>query len=214
MSQFLSYSKLDQLLIAVDEGLRTLSGHVIAKRPNPAAQETTSSLSESERKESGALMRIDHVGEVCAQALYVGQALTAHNPNVREVLYQAAGEESDHLAWCQERLKELSSHTSYLNPLWFLGALTIGMAAGLLGDKWSLGFVAETEHQVEKHLKNHLEKLLKSDLKSRAILQQMCEDEAQHANVAKISGAAELPELIKIVMSLFSKVMTTTAYWV
>jgi ubiquinone biosynthesis monooxygenase Coq7 len=159
-------------------------------------------------------MRIDHTGEVCAQALYQGQALTSRSSSVREKMQQSALEENDHLIWCRQRLQELHSHTSYLNPIWYTGSLLIGILAGLLGDRWNLGFVAETEHQVSHHLQKHLEQLPKNDIKSTKILQQMQMDELHHATVAIEGGAKALPETIKQLMKILSKLMTTTTYWI
>ncbi len=159
-------------------------------------------------------MRINHSGEVAAQGLYQGQALTARLPQVRDKMQRAAQEENDHLAWCEHRLKQMGTHTSYLNPLWYLGSVAIGAAAGIAGDKWSLGFVAETEHQVVRHLDEHLSRLPSQDGKSRAILEQMRVDEGQHATHALDGGGVPLPEPIRKVMSLTSKVMTRTAYWI
>lgn len=159
-------------------------------------------------------MRVNHAGEVAAQGLYQGQALTAKLNNIREKMQHAADEEIDHLVWCQQRLQELDSHTSYLHPLWYLGSFTIGAVAGLAGDKWSLGFVAETENQVSEHLASHQRKLPNDDLKSKAIITQMREDEIQHAKMAVSAGAADLPRGIKWLMTITAKVMTATAYWV
>jgi ubiquinone biosynthesis monooxygenase Coq7 len=159
-------------------------------------------------------MRVNHAGEISAQALYQGQALTAKLPDVRDKMEQAAEEEFDHLNWCQSRLSELDSHTSVLNPAWYAGSFVIGALAGAAGDKWSLGFVAETEHQVVRHLDEHLEKLPAQDARSRAILERMKYDEAQHATVALQSGGAKLPFVVKKLMQLTSKVMTRTAYWI
>jgi ubiquinone biosynthesis monooxygenase Coq7 len=210
-----SYSQIDKLLGELDQALRTVFGPPPqAGRPNPAAARTDEGLTEAERELAGRLMRINHAGEICAQALYQGQALTAHLPNVRTKMEQAAREENDHLAWTAERIAELGTHTSYLNPLWHLGSFAIGATAGLVGDKWSLGFVAETERQVITHLNSHLERLSPSDHKSRAILEQMKEDEAHHATVAIEHGAAEFPQPVKELMRLTAKVMTGTAYWV
>jgi ubiquinone biosynthesis monooxygenase Coq7 len=157
-------------------------------------------------------MRVNHVGEVCAQALYQSQKLVARDPQIRAMLEHSAQEEMDHLAWCETRLKELDSHTSYLNPFWYAGSFAIGLLAGLAGDKWSLGFVAETEKQVEAHLENHLEKLPLEDQRSRAIVDQMRIDEIEHGQAALHAGGATLPEPIQKVMQAVSKVMTTTAY--
>ena len=210
-----TYSPLDQLLGGLDQALRTVFGPPPeAQRPNPAAALPEADLDTAQRELAARLMRINHAGEICAQALYQGQAVTAQLPNVRDKMEQAAAEENDHLAWTAERLRELGSHTSYLNPLWYAGSFAIGATAGLAGDKWSLGFVAETERQVVRHLDGHLERLAPADEKSRAILEQMREDEGKHATVAIESGAAALPEPIRQLMRLMSKVMTTTAYWI
>jgi len=158
-------------------------------------------------------MRVNHAGEVAAQALYRGHAVTARTGALRSHMERAAEEETDHLAWCEQRLEELGSRTSLLNPLWYAGSFAIGALAGLVGDKWSLGFVAETEHQVVKHLEDHLTRLPAEDEQSRAILEQMRKDEAQHATVAIEAGAAELPEMVKKAMTLTSIVMTRSAYW-
>lgn len=209
------YSDLDRFLGHLDRALRTVFGPPpAAGRPSPAAGVPEGELSAAEREEAGRLMRVNHAGEICAQALYQGQAVTARREDVRGKLEQAAEEENDHLAWCEERVKELGTHTSYLNPLWYLGSFAIGALAGLAGDKWSLGFLAETERQVVRHLEGHLGRLPPADHKSRAILAQMKEDEGKHATVAIEAGATELPEVIKQAMRLASKVMTETAYWI
>jgi ubiquinone biosynthesis monooxygenase Coq7 len=209
-----AYSDLDRFFGHLDQALRTVLGPPPQARPSPAAALPEDELSEAERVLAGRLMRVDHAGEICAQALYQGQAVTARRGEVRDKLEQAAAEENDHLAWTEERLRELGAHTSYLNPLWYLGSFTIGALAGLAGDKWSLGFLAETERQVVRHLEGHLDRLPPNDHKSRAILAQMKEDEGKHATVAIEAGAAELPEAVKQLMRLTSKVMTETAYWV
>lgn len=206
-------SALDRLVTHFDTALRTVFSKHHAARPYPANIVETS-MSEQQRKHSAGLMRVNHTGEVCAQALYQGQAITARNKITAQQMRQSAQEENDHLAWCEQRLQELNSHTSYLNPLWYLGSLFIGIAAGIAGDRWNLGFVAETERQVVKHLDNHLQQLPQQDARSRAVVSQMCEDEAHHATVAQTAGAAELPEAIKILMSATSKLMTNTAYWI
>ncbi len=209
-----AYSPIDTLLGGFDQALRTVFGPPPeAQRPNPAAGLPETGLDAAARELAGRLMRINHAGEICAQALYQGQAATAHLSNVREKMEQAAQEENDHLAWTAERIHELGTHTSYLNPLWYAGSFAIGAAAGLVGDKWSLGFVAETEHQVIRHLEGHLARLSPQDTKSRAILEQMKQDEAHHATVAIEHGAAEFPGPVKQLMQLTSKVMTTTTYW-
>lgn len=205
---------LDSLIVQMDLGLRTLFANPVAHRLNPAENQPQTKLSESESKHSAGLMRINHVGEVCAQALYAGQALTGRQEEVRQKMREAADEEVDHLAWCAERIHELDSHTSYLNPLWFAGSFALGVTAGIIGDRWSLGFVAETENQVVGHLDSHLEKLPSSDRKSRAIVSQMRKDEAKHAAAASAAGGKDLPSLIKFAMTAMSKVMTSVAYWV
>ena len=209
------YSQLDKFIIDFDAGLVAMfTKSASPNRANPAQEKTASQLNEAEKRLSQGLMRVNHAGEVSAQALYQGQSLTARSKSVQTTMQKAAMEEVDHLNWCKERLDELGSHTSYLSPLWYFGSFTIGALAGVLGDKWSLGFVAETEHQVVAHLESHLEKLPEQDDKSRTILEQMKEDEAHHATIAIESGAAELPLRIKKLMTFFSGVMTRTAYWI
>lgn len=210
-----TYTPFDQLLGSLDQALRTVFGPAPeAQRPSPAAAVPEANLDSTARELAGRLMRINHAGEVCAQALYQGQAVTAKLDNVREKMEQAAAEENDHLAWTAERIHELGTHTSYLNSLWYAGSFAIGAVAGLAGDRWSLGFVAETERQVVRHLDSHLGRLAPADEKSRAILEQMRMDEGRHATVAVESGAANLPEPVRQLMRLTSKVMTETAYWV
>jgi ubiquinone biosynthesis monooxygenase Coq7 len=206
-------SPIDRLILEFDTALRSVVGGANATRPTPGSElGNTSSLDVAERKHAAGLMRVNHVGEVCAQALYQSQKLVARNPEIREMLNHSGREEMDHLAWCENRLQELGSHTSYLNPLWYAGSFAIGLAAGLAGDKWSLGFVAETEKQVENHLESHLEKLPKDDDRSRAIVDQMRVDEIAHGQEAKNAGGVNLPEPIQKIMQAMSKVMTTTAY--
>ncbi|QWD62208.1 2-polyprenyl-3-methyl-6-methoxy-1,4-benzoquinone monooxygenase [Polynucleobacter sp. MWH-UH25E] len=206
-------SPIDRLIIEFDTALRSVVGGANAGRPTPDSQSTTKhSLDAAERKHAAGLMRVNHVGEVCAQALYQSQKLVARDPQIREMLEHSAQEEMDHLAWCETRLKELDSHTSYLNPFWYAGSFAIGLLAGLAGDKWSLGFVAETEKQVEAHLENHLEKLPIDDQRSRAIVDQMRIDEIEHGQAALHAGGVTLPEPIQKIMQTVSKVMTTTAY--
>lgn len=207
------YSFLDRCLIQLDTGLRTVFARAIAERNYPAQVEEPT-LSNSQREHSIRLMRINHSGEISAQALYHAQALTARSLPVRQAMQQAALEENDHLAWCEQRLQELGGRSSYLNPLWYLGSFAIGVCAGVAGDVWNLGFLAETERQVVNHLDQHLSTLSNEDLKSRQILQQMREDEAHHATTAWTAGAVELPAPIKIAMRGFSKVMISTAYWI
>lgn len=204
---------LDNLIIQFDSALRTLvPGSVHAHRPNPASGKTDVELDEPERQHVAGLMRINHTGEVCAQALYQGQALTARLPDVRDGMNQAAEEEIDHLSWCEDRLKELDSRPSLLNPLWYGLSFGLGAAAGLAGDRWSLGFVAETEKQVCHHLEEHLGRLPEQDLKSEAILAQMLVDEGQHAINAEAAGAAELPAPVKTAMTLMASVMKQATY--
>jgi ubiquinone biosynthesis monooxygenase Coq7 len=204
-------SLADSLLVAADNGLRTLFGRVHASRPTPAAA-PTADLDGPERELAGALMRVNHVGEVCAQALYQAQALTARSPELRAQMQRAAREETDHLAWTQQRLDELGDHPSRLNPLWYAGAFGIGLLAGRFGDRVSLGFVVETERQVEQHLAGHLQRLPAQDTASRAIVEQMMYDEARHAADALAAGGAELPLPVKWLMRAAAKVMTVTAH--
>ena len=207
------YSPADKFLMHLDTGLRTVLGRPqTTERPNPAEDIEDAELTESEKDLAGRLMRINHAGEVAAQGLYEGQSLTARLPEVRDKMERAAMEENDHLAWCESRLNELGTHKSVLNPLWYGGSLVIGALAGLAGDKWSLGFVTETENQVVRHLDSHLAQISEMDHKSRAILEQMKEDEGHHATAALHAGGAELPSPIKKFMALTSKVMTRTAY--
>ncbi len=206
-------SPIDRLILEFDTALRSVVGGANAQRPIPGSNlASNSGLDAAERKHAAGPMRVNHVGEVCAQALYQSQKLVARNPEIQEMLNHSGQEEMDHLAWCETRLQELGSHTSYLNPLWYAGSFAIGMAAGLAGDKWSLGFVAETEKQVENHLESHLEKLPKEDQRSRAIVDQMRIDEIAHGQAAKNAGGANLPEPIQKIMQAMSKVMTTPAY--
>jgi len=208
-----NFSPADNLLMQFDTGLRTLFGKpAITERTNPENLVSEGDLSSVERELAGRLMRINHAGEVAAQGLYQGQALTAKLPEVKEKMQRAAEEENDHLDWCEQRIHELGTHTSYLNPLWYVGSVAIGATAGLAGDKWSLGFVAETEHQVVRHLESHLNQVAENDHKSRAILEQMKEDEGHHATVALEAGAADLPPPVKKFMSLTSKIMTKSVY--
>lgn len=209
------YSFFDRLCMVADSALKTTKGiYDTAPRPNPAADIAEQEMTAEEQSHAANLMRINHTGEVCAQALYQGQALTAKLPEIRHEMEQAAQEEIDHLAWCSQRLTEFNSHESYLNPFWYASSFTIGAVAGLVGDKWSLGFVAETENQVCKHLEEHLEKLPGQDHKSKAILSQMHIEELKHATTAIESGAAKLPAPIKLGMKAMSKVMTRTVYYV
>ncbi|WP_444926572.1 2-polyprenyl-3-methyl-6-methoxy-1,4-benzoquinone monooxygenase [Microbulbifer sp. TRSA002] len=208
-----SLSGLDRLLIQADRALRTLSpGEPCHGRVSPAKGEAEIDLTDSERKHAAGLMRVNHSGEVCAQALYQGQALTAKLPEVRGEMERAADEEIDHLAWCEQRLKELDSRPSLLNPLWYGMSFGLGAAAGKISDRISLGFVAATEEQVCKHLESHLEKLPADDKRSRAVVEQMLIDEDEHAHAALAAGGARFPAPVKGVMSLVSKVMTSASY--
>ncbi len=203
----------DALILAADSALRTLLAEPRASRPTPAANGTPDSLTEAERRESAALMRVNHVGEVCAQALYTGQMLASRNAALREKLAEASREETDHLAWTLQRLRELNDRPSLLNPVWYAGAFAIGYAAGKLGgDRLSLGFVVETENQVEAHLDEHMQRLPAKDLASRAIVAQMKDDEVQHARMAERAGAVSLPGPVQGLMRLAAKVMTTVAH--
>lgn len=206
-------SAIDQLLVAADEALRALAGASSAARPSPGSDRAVPAT-EQDRKLSAGLMRVNHTGEICAQALYSGQALVARDPTVRRALQGAAMEERDHLAWCRDRLWELRSRPSLLDPLWYAGSFAWGVASGLAGDRWSLGFLAETEAQVERHLDGHLERLPADDVASREILEQMRDDENRHGQTGRALGARELPEVVKSAMRAASRVMTRTAFWV
>lgn len=209
------YNNFDQLVMNADTALRTLFGApVTSAREYPAADISDAEFSADEKKRIASLMRINHSGEVSAQALYQGQALTCRNDVIREKLNQAAIEENDHLSWTKSRIDELGGHTSLLNPLWYGGSFAIGAFAGAIGDKWNLGFLAETEQQVVEHLESHLNKLPGGDLKSRAVLEQMKIDESKHATTAIESGAAELPSPVKKLMATMSKIMTSTTYYI
>ena len=213
------YSPLDQLINVIDTGLRTVLSTPESHRTYPAGEHGTESelddnLNEAEKTLAGRFMRINHAGEVAAQGLYTGQALTAKMPNVREKMQEAAQEENDHLNWCATRIGELGTHTSYLDPFWYAGSVTIGALAGIAGDKWSLGFVAETEKQVVAHLDSHLNQLSEQDERSRAIIEQMKQDELKHATTALESGGAQLPAPIKWLMKITAKVMTKSTYWI
>lgn len=205
---------IDKLIIGFDGALRTLLTSAQTLRSVPGSDLPEAELTDIEKRLSCALMRVNHVGEVCAQALYQGQGLTARNETVQQTLMQAAREETEHLAWTERRIAELGGRKSLLNPLWYGGSFAIGVVAGMLGDKWNLGFLAETEHQVGAHLAGHLQLLPHNDEKSRAIVTQMKIDEASHATMALSYGGAELPLPVKFTMKLGSKVMTQTAYWV
>lgn len=209
------YSLFDKLIIEFDKALTTVAGQpATTSRAVPGAELPEAELSEVDRKQAAGLMRVNHAGEVSAQALYQGQALTAKLPNVREAMETAALEENDHLVWCQQRLEALSSHTSVLNPIWYAGSFALGAAAGKIGDKWSLGFVAETEKQVVEHIEGHLKIISEQDQKSRAVLEQMKLDEAHHGTKALEAGGAALPTPVIRLMGLVSKVMTRSSYWI
>lgn len=215
MNQERHYTFFDKLCLSVDQAVRALTNNVkTTGAMYPANKIEEQALNETQRRHSAALMRINHAGEICAQALYHGQAMVSRANEVQEKMQQAAIEEGDHLAWCRQRLEELGSHTSYLNPIWYAGSFCIGMVAGMVGDKWSLGFVAETERQVIQHLETHLELLPAQDQRSYAILQQMGKDEAKHRDEALAAGATLLPAPIRTIMTLTSKIMVKTAYWI
>ena len=208
-----NYSPIDRIIAAIDEGLRVSTGEAPEPfRDNPAGDIPPADLDEPERAHAAGLMRINHTGEVCAQALYAGQAATARDDATRDAMQQAADEEIDHLAWCEDRLKELDSRPSVLNPFWYAGSFAIGAIAGIAGDAWSLGFVKETEIQVEAHLKDHLEKLPEGDARSQAILDQMKVDEAKHAEMAHHAGARDLPEPVQKAMGAMAGFMKALAY--
>jgi ubiquinone biosynthesis monooxygenase Coq7 len=210
-----NFTFFDKIIIEADKAVVTVLGMPeTTSRENPAQSVESPDLNESEQLASARLMRVNHSGEVSAQALYQGQALTAKLPQVRQAMEQAALEENDHLIWCKQRIDELGSHTSFLNPLWYTGSFIIGASAGKLGDKWSLGFVAETEKQVVNHLDEHLSKMAPQDVKSRAVLEQMKEDELHHGTTAMEAGGAELPLPVKKAMGIVSKLMTKTSYWI
>ncbi|OYY92704.1 MAG: demethoxyubiquinone hydroxylase family protein [Hydrogenophilales bacterium 28-61-23] len=202
----------DAFILQVDKALRTIFATASSRRPYPDAGIVEAELSEADKRHAAGLMRVNHSGEVCAQALYQGQALTARNPEAQRALIEASEEETEHLAWCEKRLNELGSHKSLLNPLWYAGSFTLGALAGALGDKWNLGFLAETEHQVEGHLNSHLSELPEQDAKSRAIVEQMKTDEIKHAETAISHGGVPLPAPVKQAMQLTSKLLTFAAY--
>ena len=207
-------SVVDRLITEFDRGLRTLAQtNRSALRSNPAESQPEPDLTQQESCAAGRLMRVNHAGEVAAQGLYHGQALTARNQNTLRCMQQSAREEEDHLAWCEQRLEELQTPRSVIGPLWYFGSYFIGATAGMFGDRWSLGFVAETEKQVEQHLSRHLDRLPAQDEKSRAILQQMKFDEQQHGQTARSLGGSDLPKPVRGAMQLVSKLMTTGAYW-
>ncbi|MCP9758105.1 2-polyprenyl-3-methyl-6-methoxy-1,4-benzoquinone monooxygenase [Aquitalea sp. S1-19] len=203
---------IDKFIVEFDKGLRTLFAPALSSRPHPGKNLDEVTLSDEQKQHALGLMRVNHCGEVCAQALYQGQALTARDPAAREALKEAAHEEVEHLAWTEQRIRELGGRTSVLNPLWYGGSLAIGVAAGLLGDRWNLGFLEETEHQVGAHLDSHLQSLPEEDGKSRAIVTQMRDDELRHADMAHALGAARLPLPVRQGMKLSSRLMTAASY--
>ena len=204
---------VDDLIFGIDKALRTLFVAASTLRSVPGSGEAEADLSLEEKASAGALMRVNHVGEICAQALYQGQVLTCRDQEIRAALEKAAVEETEHLAWTERRILELGARKSILNPLWYLGALSIGVVVGRVGDGWSLGFLAETERQVEAHLDGHLDKLPKQDVRSRSIVAQMKSDEQRHAETAVALGAKELPAPARQAMRLAARVMTRTAYY-
>ena len=205
---------IDKVIVEFDKILRTLAATPASARALPGNSLPEAELSETEKRHAAALMRVNHCGEVCAQALYQGQALSCEDSRVTQALAQAAREETEHLAWTEQRVVELGGRLSLLNPLWYAGALALGYAAGRFGTRWNLGFLAETERQVEAHLQGHLERLAPQDAKTRAIVEQMKQDESAHARTAYALGAAELPDAVKRAMRLSARVMTGASYWV
>ena len=203
---------IDRLIIELDKGVRTLAGTPRAARPMPGEALAEPDLAADERREAAALMRVNHCGEICAQALYQGQALASSNEGLKRALGQAAREEEDHLAWAEQRIAELGGRTSLLNPLWYAGSLAIGFAAGKAGDAWNLGFLKETERQVEAHLQGHLDRLTPKDARTRSVVEAMQRDEAQHARTAEALGARELPGFVRAAMRAVAKVMTRVSY--
>lgn len=202
---------MDQLIAALDDGLRTVYGEHRAARPHAGTAHPSPQLSKQESRQSGRLMRVNHVGEVCAQALYTAQSLATPDPRLKAHFHEAARQETDHLVWTRERLRELNDRPSMLNPLWYAGAFALGLVAGRLGDAHSLGFVIETERQVEAHLQSHLDRLPAADTRSRAIVAHMKDDEARHGLQAAQLGGRELPGAVRLLMRAAAKLMTTTA---
>ena len=204
--------KIDDLIVEFDKGLRTLLAPARTSRPLPGKSLSETEMSAEEKRLAAALMRVNHSGEICAQALYQGQALTARKPEIQQSLKQAASEETEHLNWCESRINDLGGRKSLLNPALYTGSLAIGALAGALGDKWNLGFLAETERQVARHLEGHLQRLPAGDVKSRAVVEQMKQDEARHATTALEHGGVELPVPVRLAMKLSAKVMTGVAF--
>jgi 3-demethoxyubiquinol 3-hydroxylase len=205
---------LDRIIIEFDRALRAVAGEPPARRESPARRLPEAGLAEPERRRAAALMRVNHCGEVCAQALYQGQSLASSNAQLKTTLAAAAREESDHLAWTKQRIHELGGRTSLLNPLWYSGSFALGYAAGKLGDAWNLGFLEETEKQVGRHLESHLERLAPNDEKTRAVVEAMRSDEAGHAHTARALGARDMPAPVKQAMRYAARIMTSTSYWV
>ncbi len=207
-------SILDQAIVEFDRALRTLAAPARAHRPSPGRDHPEASLSPTQRQHIGRLMRINHTGEICAQALYQGQSLTARLAANRDALRAAAQEEEDHLAWCQSRIQELGGRTSLLNPLWYTASLALGVLAGMAGERWNLAFLEETERQVEGHLASHLARIPEADQRTRSVVEQMKSDEMGHAELARRLGAAQFPTPVKVAMKWSSRLMTRTVYWV
>ena len=205
---------LDRGILEFDKVMRVILGEPTARRPSPAEAVAEGDLDDGLRRNAAALMRVNHCGEVCAQALYQGQALASSNDDIRDALAKAASEEADHLAWSAQRVRELGGRLSLLNPLWYAGSLALGYAAGRLGERWNLGFLAETERQVEQHLQGHVEKLGGRDAKTRAVIESMQGEEAGHRRTAEALGARELPEPARLSMRLAARLMTTLSYWI
>ena len=203
----------DRLILAVDKAVRASFGTAQARRASPEEAQPEGNLAPEDQRRGAALMRVNHCGEVCAQALYQGQSLASRDARIKEALASAAAEEEDHLGWCEQRIAALGGRTSLLNPLWYAGSLAIGFAAGKFGDAWNLGFLKETERQVERHLQGHLDRLSPNDLRTRAVITAMREDEAGHARTADLLGAKELPQVAKSVMRAAARIMTATSYW-
>ncbi len=205
---------VDRCVLEFDKVLRLILGEPVARRPSPAESIPEENLNDEVRRHAAALMRVNHCGEVCAQALYQGQSLASSNENIKGALAKAAREEADHLAWSAQRVRELGGRLSLLNPLWYAGSLALGYAAGRLGERWNLGFLAETERQVEQHLQGHVEKLGGRDAKTRAVIESMQREEAGHRRTAETLGARELPEPARLGMRLAARLMTTLSYWI
>ena len=205
---------LDRGVLEFDKAMRVILGELAARRPSPAEAVAENGLDEGTRRDAAALMRVNHCGEVCAQALYQGQALASSNDDIRDALAKAASEEADHLAWSAQRIRELGGRLSLLNPLWYAGSVALGYAAGRLGERWNLGFLAETERQVEQHLQGHIERLEGRDARTRAVIEGMRREEAGHRRTAEALGARELPEPVRRGMRLAARLMTTLSYWI